>query len=127
MRVVDGEKLPDIKMRSGMTGRWLVDSAQGAASVSVLRNWIEAGIAAPRHRHDQEEIILVEQGEIWVEVEGERVEAAAGRTVIIPARAVHAWGTPADKTARLLFIWPTADPFAPGNSTYLDGEPPTVG
>jgi quercetin dioxygenase-like cupin family protein len=126
MRVVDSEALPDIAMRAGMTGRWLVDSAQGAKGLSVLRNWIEPGIAAPRHLHDQEEIILVEQGEIWVEVEGVRQQAGAGKTVIIPARAVHAWGTLQDK-ARLLFIWLTADPFAPGKSTYIDGAPPTIG
>ena len=125
MRVVDSQTLPDIPMRDGMTGRWLVDSAQGAKAVSVLRNWIDPGIAAPRHLHDQEEIILVEQGEIWVEVEGVRQQAGPGKTVIIPARAVHAWGTLQGK-AQLLFIWPTADPFAPGRSTYVDGEPPTV-
>jgi len=125
MRVVDSETLADIPMRAGMTGRWLVASEHGAKDVSVLRNWIEPGIAAPRHRHDQEEIILVEQGEIWVEVEGVRQQAGPGKTVIIPARAVHAWGTLQGK-AQLLFIWPTADPFAPGRSTYIDGEPPTV-
>ena len=125
MRVVDSRTLPDIAMRDGMTGRWLVASEHGAKDVSVLRNWIEPGIAAPRHSHDQEEIILVEQGAIWVEVEGVRVEAAQGRTVIIPARAIHSWGTLQAK-AQLLFIWPTADPFAPGRSTYIDGEPPTV-
>ena len=122
MRIVDSQALPDIPMRDGMTGRWLVDCAK---DVSVLRNWIDPGISAPRHLHDQEEIILVEQGEIWVEVEGVRQQAGPGKTVIIPARAVHAWGTLGAK-AQLLFIWPTADPFGPGRSTYIDGAPPAV-
>ena len=125
MPVLDSDALPEIVMRPGLTGRWLVAPEHGAKGVSVLRNWIEPGVAAPRHTHDQEEIVLVEQGEIWVEIDGVRHQAGAGRTVIVPAGAVHAWGALKDK-AQLLFVWPTADPFAPGRSTYLDGEPPAV-
>ena len=125
MPVVDCDALPEVLMRAGVTGRWLVDSGQGAKSVSVLRNWIEPNVAAPRHVHDQEEIVLVEQGEIWVEIDGVRHQAGTGRIVIIPPRAVHAWGTLQGK-AQLLFIWPTLDPFAAGKSTYLEGKPPAV-
>ena len=125
MPVVDVDALPEILMRAGVTGRWLSGHEQGAASVSVLRNWVEPGVAIPRHLHDQEEIVLVEHGEIWVEIDGVRHEAGPGRTVIIPPRAAHAWGTAHGK-AQVLFIWPVLDPFAAGESTYLKGKPPTV-
>jgi quercetin dioxygenase-like cupin family protein len=125
MPVVDSAALPKILMRPGVTGQWLAGSAHGAQSISVLRNWIEPGIAAPRHLHDQEEIVLVEQGEIWLEVDGVRHHAGPGQTVIIAPRAVHAWGT-LQARAQLLFIWPALDPFAPGRSTYLEGQPPIV-
>ena len=124
MPVLDSDQ-PEIVMRPGLTGRWLVASGQGAKGVSVLRNWIEPGVAAPRHTHDQEEIVLVEQGEIWVEIDGVRHDASVGQSVVIPAHAVHAWGTTGAK-AQVLFVWPILDPFAPGTSTYLDGEPPAV-
>jgi quercetin dioxygenase-like cupin family protein len=124
MTVVD-PNTPPVQMRPGITGRWLAGSSQGASGVSVLRNWIEPEISAPHHRHDAEEIVLVEAGEIWVEIDGVRHRAGAGQTVIIPPRAVHAWGTFAGK-AQLLFVWPGLDPFAPGKSQYLDGAPPTV-
>jgi quercetin dioxygenase-like cupin family protein len=68
---------------------------------------------------------VVEQGEIWVEIDGARHQARPGQTVIIPARAAHAWGTTKGK-AQVLFVWPVLEPFAPGKSTYLDGKPPTV-
>ena len=96
-----------------------------AASTSVLRNWVEPGVTVPRHRHDQEEIVLVEKGEMWVEIDGVRHHARAGQTVIIPPSAIHAWGTLQEKV-QVLFVWPMPDPFAPGKSAYIDGTPPTI-
>ena len=125
MPVVDYDALPEIVMRAGVTGRWLSGHAQGAASVGVLRNWVEPGVTVPRHFHEHEEIVVVEQGNLWVEVDGVRHDAPPGRAVIIPPRATHAWGTVQDKV-QVLFIWPTPDPFGAGKSTYLDGTPPAV-
>lgn len=125
MPVVDFDALPEIAMRAGVAGRWLSGHDQGATSVSVLRNWVEPGVTIPRHLHDYEEIVLIEQGEIWVEMDGVRHRGEPGRTIIIPPRTAHAWGTLTEK-AQVLFIWPTLDPFAAGKSTYLEGKPPTV-
>jgi quercetin dioxygenase-like cupin family protein len=125
MPVVESDSLPEIQMRPGVAGKWLCAHEQGAATTSVLRNWVEPGVTIPRHRHEYEEIVLVEQGEVWVEIDGVRHNGKPGQTVIIPARAVHSWGTLAEKT-QVIFIWPTADPFAPGKSTYLDGKPPVT-
>ncbi len=67
--------------------------------------------------------MLIEQGEMWVEVDGVRHRGRPGQAIIIPARAVHAWGTLQEKV-QILFVWPSSNPFAPGKSTYIDGEPP---
>jgi quercetin dioxygenase-like cupin family protein len=125
MPVVDYDALPEILMRAGVTGRWLSGHEQGATNVSMLRNWVSPGIAIPRHLHEYEEIVLVEAGDIWVEMDGVRHQARPGRAVIIPARAAHAWGTLQGK-AQVLFVWPVLDPFAAGRSTYLEGKPPAV-
>jgi quercetin dioxygenase-like cupin family protein len=125
MPIVDTDALPEILMRTGVAGRWLSGHEHGASNVSVLRNWVEPGVTIPRHLHDQEEIVLVEAGEIWAEIDGVRYRAGPGQTVIIPPRAAHAWGTESGK-AQVLFIWPVLDPFAPGKSTYLEGKPPAV-
>ena len=45
MPVIDTEALPEILMRPGVTGRWLSGHEHGASSVSVLRNWVEPGVA----------------------------------------------------------------------------------
>jgi len=125
MPVVDYDSVPETLMRVGVTGRWIAGHEQGAANTGVLRNWVEPGITIPRHMHDYEEVVLIEQGEAWVEVDGVRHQGKPGRAIIIPARAVHAWGTNQQKV-QLLFIWPASDPFAPGKSTYLDGSKPPV-
>lgn len=125
MPVVDYDALPEILMRAGVSGRWLSGHEQGASSVSILRNWVDPGVAIPRHRHEYEEVALVETGEIWVEIDGVRHRGDPGHGIIIPPRAVHAWGTLQQK-AQVMFIWPTLDPFAAGKSTYLEGKPPTV-
>lgn len=125
MPVVDTPSLPEIQMRPGVAGKWLCAHEQGAANTSVLRNWVEPGITIPRHRHDQEEIVLVEQGHMWVEIDGVRHHAGPGQTVIIPPNAVHAWGTLQEKV-QIVFVWPMPDPFAPGKSSYIDGTPPKI-
>jgi quercetin dioxygenase-like cupin family protein len=125
MPIVDYEALPEILMRAGVTGRWISGHEHGAASTSVLRNWVEPGVTIPRHFHEYEEIVLAEQGDLWVEVDGVRHRCQPGRAVIIPARSAHAWGT-LQGTAQVLFVWPVLDPFAAGKSIYLEGKPPTV-
>ena len=125
MAVVDIESMPEIQMRDGVTGRWLAGHAQGASGTSVLRNWLEPNLNIPRHIHKCEEILIVEQGEMWVEIDGVRQRVKAGQTAIIPAGAAHAWGTFQDK-AQVLFAWPASDPFAANMSRYIDGAPPKV-
>jgi len=73
-----------------------------------------------------EEVILVEAGQVWVELDKVRLTAVPGQSVIIPPHTPHAWGTTGPGTARVLFIWPVLEPFAPGKSTYLEGAPPAV-
>ena len=86
MPIVDTNALPEILMRKGVTGRWLSGSEHGASSVSVLRNWVEPGVTIPRHLHDQEEIVLVETGEVWVEIDGVRTTPSPAR----PSSSRHA-------------------------------------
>jgi len=124
MPVVDYAALPEIAMRTGITGKWIAGREQGTTGVSVLSNTVEADVVVPRHFHDHEEVVLVEEGSMWVEIDGERVTAQPGRAVIVPANSVHAWGT--RTRVRMLFIWPVLEPFAAGKSTYVEGTPPKV-
>lgn len=126
MPVIDYAALPEFPMRPGITGKWISSRERGAGEVGVLANTIQPGAAAPLHRHEYEEIILVEAGKIWVEMDNVRTTAAPGQCVIIPANAAHAWGNEGPEVLRVLFVWNSPEPFAPGKSTYLEGAPPAV-
>jgi quercetin dioxygenase-like cupin family protein len=126
MPVVDYGAMPEFPMRPGITGKWIVSRERGAAGVGVLANTIQSGCGAPLHRHEYEEIILVEAGTIWVEMDKVRTTATPGQCVIIPANAAHSWGNEGPEVLRVLFVWNSPEPFAPGKSTYLEGAPPVV-
>ena len=126
MPVIDYAALPEFPMRPGITGKWIASRERGAGGVGVLANTIQVGCGAPLHRHEYEEVILVEAGKIWVEMDKVRTTATPGQCVIIPANAAHAWGNDGPEVLRVLFVWNSPEPFAPGKSTYLEGAPPVV-
>jgi quercetin dioxygenase-like cupin family protein len=126
MPVIDYAALPEFPMRPGITGKWIASRERGAGGVGVLANTVQAGCGAPLHRHEHEEIILVEAGRIWVEMDKVRTTATPGQCVIIPANAAHSWGNEGPEVLKVLFVWNSPEPFAPGKSTYLEGAPPAV-
>ena len=126
MPVIDYAALPEFPMRAGITGKWIAGHEHGTTALSVLSNTVEAGVAAPRHYHEYEEVILVEAGEVWVELDKVRLDGCPRAMRHHSAATPHAWGTAGPGTARVLFIWPVLEPFAPGKSTYLEGAPPAV-
>lgn len=126
MAVLDYVALPEFLMRPGVMGKWITGREQGSSTVSVLSNSVEPGAAIPRHYHEYEEVILVQEGQIWIALEDAKFSASPGQVAIIPPDKVHAWGNSGPGVARVLFIWPVLEPFAPGKSTYVEGSPPTV-
>jgi quercetin dioxygenase-like cupin family protein len=126
MPIVDYAALPEFQMRAGIKGKWYAGREHGASTLSLLWNRVEPDASVPRHFHEYEEIILVEEGRIWTELEGERSFVTRGSSVIIPPNKVHAWGNAGPGEARVMFVWPVLEPFAPGKSTYVEGAPPKV-
>jgi quercetin dioxygenase-like cupin family protein len=126
MPVVDHAALPEFAMRPGVRGKWLAGRGQGASTLSVLANAVDPDTRVPRHHHAYEEVILVQEGRIWVTLGEETASVSPGQLAIVPPGTVHAWGSEGPGTARVLFIWPVLDPFAPGKSTYVEGAPPRV-
>lgn len=126
MPIVNYASLPEFPMRPGVTGRWLAGGEHGSSTLSVLSNVVEPGMGVPRHYHGWEEVVLVQEGRIWVSMDDEKSYVSVGQAAIFPPDKVHAWGNDGPEVAHVLFIWPVLDPFAPGKSTYLEGSPPRV-
>lgn len=126
MAIVDYAALPEFLMRPGILGKWIAGREQGSSTLSVLTNLVEPNTGVPRHYHSYEEVILVQEGRIWITLEEEKLTASLGEVAIIPPDKIHAWGNDGPVQARVLFIWPVLEPFAPGKSTYVEGSPPKV-
>src|SRR5687767_9810082 len=65
--------------------------ATGNASTAVLCVELEPGKSGPRHVDMPEEILLVENGEVEIEVGEERAMFGPGSLVLVPAMVPHAF------------------------------------
>ena len=88
MYVIDQDAQPTSSL-PGIAHRTLAGRAQGLAALSLWRQTIDPGAATPPHRHDCEEVIVVEQGTGRLLIGGEAHAFATGATLVIPRSADH--------------------------------------
>lgn len=80
----------------------------------VARRWSERGFSCSLwvdppgqvwadYVHDVDELVMLVQGEVEVEVEGETYRPAPGEELLIPARANHTVRNIGDSELRLLY------------------------
>jgi quercetin dioxygenase-like cupin family protein len=93
---VEGD--PDVEAHFAFPLFW----ATGNASTSVLCVELEPGKAGPRHVDMPEEILLVERGEVEIEVGGERAVFRAGGLVLVPAMVPHGFRNVGETRARIV-------------------------
>lgn len=84
----------------------LATPGRGAGEVSVIAQRQQPGGTNPPHRHDREEVMLVQAGRVTVTVDGESAELAAGDTLIVPAQALHQIANSGDEPAEWLLVAP---------------------
>ena len=75
----------DMKKVSGEVRRRVMTTR----NVMVVQYKYEPGDTFPEHHHPQEQIILVIEGNIEFEVNGEKYEIARGGLLVIPSNAPH--------------------------------------
>ena len=76
--------------------------ATGNASTAVLCVELEPGKSGPRHVDMPEEILLVERGEVEIEVGEERAVFGPGGLVLVPAMVPHAFRNVGEERARIV-------------------------
>jgi len=64
------------------------------------------GARVPRHHHPYEEVFIVREGTATFTVDGDELEAAAGRVVIVPPRTPHGFANNGDGPLKLVSIHP---------------------
>ena len=86
--------------------RLAVDPA-GRAEMAVIWESIASGDRIPRHRHDVDEVIIVEHGDATAHVDGVDVEVTDGATVFVPAGAIHGMRNRGGGVAEIRAVFPT--------------------
>jgi quercetin dioxygenase-like cupin family protein len=89
---------PDVEAHFAFPLFW----ATGNASTAVLCVELEPGKSGPRHVDMPEEILLVERGEVEIEVGEERAVFGPGGLVLVPAMVPHAFRNVGEERARIV-------------------------
>lgn len=108
--------------QSGLPGirhTTLAGSANGLKQLSVWRQTIEAGQATPPHRHDCEEVVIIECGRGELHIAGGVHPFGPDTALVIPRNAVHqifnVGSEPMELTA--------AFSVSPVEAVFPDGQP----
>ena len=104
----------------------MAGASTGAAMATVGDLTIEPGVRSGYHLHpNTEEAILVVEGELEFRVGTSRFRASTGDCVLAPQGIGHGLENVGDTPARLITIYPTAEPAreALDDVEYTDGPP----
>jgi len=88
MFVLDNSTLPQSGL-PGLRHTTLAGSDQGLRRLSVWRQTIDGGAATPPHRHDCEEVVMVESGAGELHIAGGVHRFGPNTTLVIPANVDH--------------------------------------
>ncbi|MBS0565039.1 MAG: cupin domain-containing protein [Proteobacteria bacterium] len=102
MSLVVHDEQPVEDWRPGVRSRMLVAAANGARALCVFEQWIAPGNGAPAHRHEVEEVLTILAGAAEVDLGAERLDLAAGQSLIVPAGVRHGFRNPGPGTLHLM-------------------------
>lgn len=103
----------------GIEHTTLASADLGARQLSVWRQTVAPGAATPPHRHDCEEVVLVESGRGHLHIDGALVEFGPHSTLVLPAGREHQIVNSGDEPLRLLAAFPST----PVATALPDGQP----
>jgi quercetin dioxygenase-like cupin family protein len=89
MRPLPGDNPHPIEVEPGLFGIGLIDGANGARGVALLRGWIEPGAQHSPHTHEAEEAVVILSGTSLITIGDAQHQVVAGDSVLLPAGVVH--------------------------------------
>jgi quercetin dioxygenase-like cupin family protein len=89
MPVIDNSQRKVFQVPVGMTHQSLANRDTGVNTVEMWRQTIAPGGMTPLHRHNCEEVILVQRGSGTVTIDGVPHAFGSDSTLILPPNAVH--------------------------------------
>lgn len=112
VRSMDGVAAVPVENARGATMEVLLGAADGVPNFITRRFTINPGGRIPRHRHgsiEHEQVVL--EGAMVVDLDGRRVELAAGQCLFIPAGVAHAYENRGEVPVRFLCVVPRTDAY----------------
>ena len=103
----------------GIEHTTLAGADLGALHISMWRQSLAPGAATPPHRHDCEEVVLVESGRGQLHIDGRIVEFASDSTIVLPAGRDHQIVNSGDQPLKLLAAFSST----PVGTAWPDGRP----
>ena len=107
MTIIDNSRLPRAEI-PGIVHVTLAGSANGLHALSVWRQSVAPGGATPPHRHDCEEVVLVERGRGELRLGGSAKPFGPDNTLVIPRNADHQIVNTGDEPLHVIGIFATA-------------------
>jgi putative monooxygenase len=92
------------ELDKGVNFRDMQTSATGAGVLSVGTATFEPGRYLPCHRHNCEEVIVILEGDAWVDVAGQRIPMKVYDSSHVPQGVPHRFVN-ASKTKQLVILW----------------------
>lgn len=123
MHIIDHNELPEVPWRPGYR-KWDVTLAEHGVNSSLSLNTAEPGTGAPLHTHEIDELIMIMEGTLEVDINGQTITVEKDHTVVIPPRSEHGFKVVGEQTAKLIVFFPHMDPYSRENTTYLEGSRP---
>jgi mannose-6-phosphate isomerase-like protein (cupin superfamily) len=82
----------------------LISALNGAKALTIFEQWCEPGLGAPTHWHPVEEVLTVLSGDAEIWINGERFNATAGHSALVPAKSRHGFRNTGDGELHMLAI-----------------------
>ena len=120
--LIRAEEAPLVEWRAGVRTRLHRTSSASPDGLCVVEQWSGPGAGAPTHRHaNAEELVLVVEGRAEFWMDGDRADAGAGDSMVLPAGSSHGFRNAGEGVLHTVAVFDTARPLV-----EYDEEPGTV-
>ena len=123
MPIVNNDEIPEIPWRNNYRKWNIVSDGDGTTSTSLSLSKVGTGAGAPLHKHADDEIIVILEGQLEVKIGNETTLVDANHTLVVPPNIPHAFRNLGPGEAKLLTFFPVRNPF--DNTLFLEGLPPS--